>query len=98
MPRGERNFAAGDRIMFLRNEHSLGVKNGSLGTVEQVNERALTVELDRADEHTSELQSVMRITYTVFCLKKHTTATLRFEPYVYGKRTLLEHTRFQDTV
>src|SRR3546814_16559985 len=27
--RGERAFAAGDRIMFLRNERSLGVKNGS---------------------------------------------------------------------
>src|SRR3546814_10373523 len=27
----------------------------------------------RSDEHTSELQSLMRITYAVFCLKKHTT-------------------------
>ena len=30
--RGERVFAAGDRVMFLRNERSLGVKNGTLGT------------------------------------------------------------------
>jgi Ti-type conjugative transfer relaxase TraA len=44
--RGERYFAPGDRIMFLRNERSLGVKNGSLGTVEQVSERALSVRLD----------------------------------------------------
>src|SRR3546814_6626246 len=28
------------------------------------------VELDRSDEHTSELQSLMRISYDVFCLKK----------------------------
>src|SRR3546814_4386357 len=26
--------------------------------------------LDRSEEHTSELQSLMRITYAVFCLKK----------------------------
>src|SRR3546814_6143437 len=30
--RGERMFAEGDRVMFLRNERELGVKNGSLGT------------------------------------------------------------------
>src|SRR3546814_7223917 len=30
---------------------------------------------DRSDEHTSELQSLMRISYAVFCLKKKTTVT-----------------------
>src|SRR3546814_10229076 len=29
----------------------------------------------RSDEHTSELQSLMRISYAVFCLKKTTTYT-----------------------
>ena len=32
--RGERSFARGDRIMFLQNERGLGVKNGTLGTVD----------------------------------------------------------------
>src|SRR3546814_10932798 len=43
--RGERAFAAGDRIMFLRNERSLGVKNGSLGTVQNVMEARMAVAL-----------------------------------------------------
>src|SRR3546814_8104134 len=30
---------------------------------------------DRSEEHTSELQSLMRISYAVFCLKKKTTHT-----------------------
>src|SRR3546814_1405511 len=30
---------------------------------------------DRSEEHTSELQSLMRISYAVFCLKKKTTIT-----------------------
>src|SRR3546814_9547244 len=30
------------------------------------------VALDRSEEHTSELQSLMRISYAVFCLKKKT--------------------------
>jgi Ti-type conjugative transfer relaxase TraA len=34
--RGERAFAAGDRVMFLKNERGLGVKNGTLGTVEGI--------------------------------------------------------------
>src|SRR3546814_6212918 len=29
----------------------------------------------RSEEHTSELQSLMRISYAVFCLKKHTHKT-----------------------
>src|SRR3546814_1147848 len=31
---------------------------------------ALPRRLDRSEEHTSELQSLMRISYAVFCLKK----------------------------
>ena len=34
--RGVRSFASGDRVMFLQNERGLGVKNGTLGTIEQV--------------------------------------------------------------
>src|SRR3546814_4813478 len=31
----------------------------------------------RSEEHTSEFQSLMRISYAVFCLKKKTPSTLR---------------------
>ena len=48
--RGAREFAAGDRILFLRNEKSLGVKNGTLGTVERFGSGALQVRLDGPDE------------------------------------------------
>jgi hypothetical protein len=47
--RGARTFAPGDRVMFLRNERSMGVKNGSLGTLERIDGAALTVRLDGAD-------------------------------------------------
>src|SRR3546814_6516151 len=32
-------------------------------------------QFDRSEEHTSELQSLMRISYAVFCLKKKTSHT-----------------------
>ena len=44
--RGARDFATGDRIMFLKNERGLGVKNGSLGTVQSVNQLRMAVLLD----------------------------------------------------
>src|SRR3546814_9960634 len=34
---------------------------------------------DRSEEHTSELQSLMRISYAVFCLKKKNKQKLRIE-------------------
>src|SRR3546814_18921234 len=37
--RGERQFASGDRIMFLRNERDPGVKKGTLGTLEHVTQQ-----------------------------------------------------------
>jgi len=44
--RGERLFASGDRVIFLRNERGLGVKNGTLGTIEQVSARSIAVRTD----------------------------------------------------
>ncbi len=45
--RGEREFAAGDRIVFLRNSRDLDVKNGTLGCVESVyRDGRICVQLD----------------------------------------------------
>ena len=44
--RGQRSFASGDRVMFLKNERSLEVKNGTLGTVEDVSQIAMRVRTD----------------------------------------------------
>ncbi len=50
---GERAFAVGDRLYFLRNERGLGVKNGTLATVERIeltlDGARLTVRLDGRD-------------------------------------------------
>src|SRR3546814_8095096 len=36
---------------------------------------ALRIKIGRSEEHTSEIQSLMRISYAVFCLKKKKNAT-----------------------
>ncbi len=44
--RGTRNFASGDRVMFLQNERGLGVKNGTLGTIAEVSAQSMAVRTD----------------------------------------------------
>lgn len=44
--RGARLFAEGERIMFLRNERELRVKNGTLGTIDQLSDMRIGVRLD----------------------------------------------------
>lgn len=43
---GKRDFAAADRIVFLENNDSLGVMNGTLGTVESVRRGRIVAKLD----------------------------------------------------
>jgi Ti-type conjugative transfer relaxase TraA len=41
--RGERNFAEGDRVMFLRNDREMGVKNGTIGTLQSLDRQRMAV-------------------------------------------------------
>lgn len=59
--RGERSFASGDRIMFMRNERGLGVKNGTLGTIEQVSAKSLSVRTDDGRKVSFNLKDYDRI-------------------------------------
>src|SRR3546814_13355635 len=60
-PRGQR------RVAGVRNQC-----NSCTGWPEKNHAEAL--QQQRSEEHTSELQSLMRISYAVFCLKKKTNA------------------------
>src|SRR3546814_9108912 len=60
---------------ILRNtaEHVLVLDYGTPESLQVIRERAheiAAVLVERSEEHTSELQSLMRISYAVFCLKK----------------------------
>jgi Ti-type conjugative transfer relaxase TraA len=59
--RGARNFASGDRVMFLQNERGLGVKNGTLGSIEQVNAQSMTVQIDDGRSVRFDLKNYDRI-------------------------------------
>src|SRR3546814_7749454 len=54
-------------VHVLLVDHVEGAAQRLVGVADQVEAEAL-----RSEEHTSELQSLMRISYAVFCLKKKT--------------------------
>jgi Ti-type conjugative transfer relaxase TraA len=47
--RGKRLFAENDRVYFLQNDRTLGVTNGTLGTIESVKDQEIVVRLDKGD-------------------------------------------------
>src|SRR3546814_8463863 len=47
--------------------------------------------VERSEEHTSELQSLMSISYAVFCLKKKTKTTLKKQSSRLHKYIITEH-------
>src|SRR3546814_2287615 len=67
-----------------RGIHVVGLSPGTVATDMQ---RAI-----RSDEHTSELQSLMRISYAVFCLKNNKTGTSQdFTELPADMQTLITH-------
>lgn len=59
--RGDRQFATGDRIMFLRNERGMGVKNGTLATIERVSPEGMAVRLDDGREVAFDLKDYAHV-------------------------------------
>src|SRR3546814_951448 len=64
--RNPRHSGRGVQRNIRRAEQRLWHRNGPAGPQPSLLERPLF----RSEEHTSELQSLMRISYAVFCLKK----------------------------
>src|SRR3546814_8500986 len=53
--------------------------------IEQFFRRVIGYGQFRSEEHTSELQSLMRISYAVFCLKKKNKSTTHIKQLLYVK-------------
>src|SRR3546814_2921876 len=64
--------AAGGRVVGIIPQHLEALEAGNRTASEYlvVNSMHARKQLMRSEEHTSELQSLMRISYAVFCLKK----------------------------
>src|SRR3546814_2631034 len=54
-------------------ELGISARKGPALTIVEIGDEDRFIDLHRSEEHTSELQSLMRISYAVFCLKKKKT-------------------------
>src|SRR3546814_2122406 len=64
--------AAANAAVMLVEQASTAENAGTLGLSLASSQISRAILLQRSEEHTSELQSLMRISYAVFCLKKKT--------------------------
>src|SRR3546814_8825427 len=76
---------ADDQLLAVPRRHRRG-RAGRLSAVQAVFGEA--VDGRRSEEHTSELQSLMRISYAVFCLK---TKTTQYTNYTKTIRVYITH-------
>src|SRR3546814_7317793 len=61
----------GDRLAASKYVNPTTITNSTMPTLITVNTLLTRADIFRSEEHTSELQSLMRISYAVFCLKKN---------------------------
>src|SRR3546814_8377075 len=63
------------------------INSGSKEELRSAKQTGRGMMLKRSEEHTSELQSLMRISYAVFCLKKKNVS------YIYNTKTIKKNNR-----
>src|SRR3546814_3626551 len=64
-----------------------------LAPIDEDEAEAMLRTLKRSEEHTSELQSLMRISYAVFCLKKKTKEQINKTTSILHIQNRQQHTR-----
>src|SRR3546814_3203947 len=96
---GRRDAQAGDRHPLVLQPRRHQVEQHVPGRIgEQFVPEELVADPARSEEHTSELQSLMRISYDVFCLKKKTTQnTITLSSDVNSDKTQKNQTNNNDS-
>src|SRR3546814_3917928 len=74
--------SAGNLTMVYVGLELLALGSYALVAIDRDNPLSSEAAMKRSEEHTSELQSLMRISYAVFCLKKKITKYIYYHVYV----------------
>ena len=87
-------FSSGDRIIFLRNEHSIGVRNGTLGTVERINRESMAVRLDSGHKVAIDTHMYRDFDHGYAATVHKTQGSTLDNTYVLGSRHFDKHTAY----
>src|SRR3546814_9176589 len=71
-PSGARRFGDTKPLYILTSKRTFSAAEALAYDLQALKRATIVGEVTRSEEHTSELQSLMRISYAVFCLKKKT--------------------------
>src|SRR3546814_3253908 len=98
------DLSLGDRTILACRRHAEGAETQCAGLRFDVLHESALLNVNRSgvsqacgcrsEEHTSELQSLMRISYAVFCLKKkknNTLTTINTNTTIYTSTTNIKH-------
>src|SRR3546814_5047482 len=69
--------ASFDHVVMTQALQALQRPDEAIAEILRVGRTGIVTFPNRSEEHTSELQSLMRISYAVFCLKKKTTQSTK---------------------
>src|SRR3546814_6846377 len=89
------DFRGGHALLIALHRRGMGASHDKLLLVEALScpaaQRSLSYgkQYRRSEEHTSELQSLMRISYADFCLKKNRTKTQQTQKKIQSKLILI---------
>src|SRR3546814_10470118 len=67
----DREARGGERVLTFKLEHRPPDRLVDRDPLQPSPKFATPLRIDRSEDHTSDLQSLMRISYAVFCLKKN---------------------------
>src|SRR3546814_10742852 len=73
--------------LTMRSPRAVGARRARRDSMQEVREDSRLGSRPRSEEHTSELQSLMRISYAVFCLKKKKSIAQHMKPRTCDKNT-----------
>ena len=91
---GNKIFAEEDRIMFLRNEKSLNISNGTLGTIKSMEDKKLTVELDNKETLTFSTDFYNDINYGYASTIHKNQGTTVDKSYVLASKYFDQHATY----
>ncbi len=92
--KGTAQFRSGERIIFLKNDNSLGVKNGSLGTVGDINDRSMMVRLDNGKRVAFDPQDYNHFYYGYAATVHKTQGVTVDKTFVLGTKHFDKHSAY----
>ncbi len=87
----DRKFAVGDRVIFLKNDRELAVKNGTLGQVTKLSKNGMSVKLDDGSNRDVSFETYRALDHGYASTIHKSQGATRDQAYFYMTKSLDRH-------